>query len=102
MNGVRRFFDYFDLHNSFLDDFELSYFQVGHPNSAKNDQFYPTAKSLGILASPVHIPLTTFDSALSQNNYVIAGDSNVVLAILFNLIMLQNMNIILYTVEGNY
>ena len=33
-------------------DFELSYLQVGHPNSAANAHFNPTAVSLGILASP--------------------------------------------------
>ena len=71
MRGVERFFAYFGLEDSFGADFELAYLQVGHPNSATNIQFYPDAVSLGIIASPLLIPPTTFDSSLAQNNNII-------------------------------
>ena len=44
IGGVDRFFFYFGLDGSFRDAFELSYLQVGHPNSATNAQFYLTAQ----------------------------------------------------------
>ena len=73
MRGVKEFFEYFRQF-SFHDTFELAYSEVGHPNSATNAQFYPTAVSLGILASPLGIPPTTFDSALGQKHYVLGRD----------------------------
>ena len=72
MGGLRSFFYYFGFEESYHNAFELSYCQVGHPNSGKNSQFYPTAVSLGILASPLPNPPTTFDSALDHNHNVIA------------------------------
>ena len=71
MPGVAWFFHFFGLFDSFRANFELSYFQVGHPNSATNAQFYPTAISLGIIPSSPQIPTTTFDIALDQKHYVI-------------------------------
>ena len=73
IRGIRDFFSCFGTWVSYRNTFELSYQQVGHPNSATNTQFYPTAVSLGILASPLQIPTTTFDSALAKDHYVIAG-----------------------------
>ena len=73
MNGVDRFFSVF-RHPSFHADFELSYCKAGHPNSATNVRFYPTARNLNIFASPPQLPATTFDAELSQNHYVIVRD----------------------------
>ena len=72
IDGVKRFFRSFGFEESYQAAFELSSHQVGHPNSATNAQFYPTAQSLGIIASPLQIPPMTFDCALAQKHYVIA------------------------------
>ena len=77
MNMVWHFFYDFaiDIREGFYaDTFKLSYLQVGHPNSAANAKFYPTAISLGIIASPQQIPPRNFDSALAKKHYVIVRD----------------------------
>ena len=93
MREVYFFFDSFGLGDSYCDTFELTYSKVGHPGSGKNDQFYATAVSLGIIASPLKIPGTTFDSALADNHYVMAGDFKV-------LSSTDCSSKILYTIQG--
>ena len=75
MMGVSYFFSLFEF-GYFGHSFDLTYAEVTHPNSVRNNQFKETALSLGICPPEISAS-PTFDSELIANHYVIVLLGNI-------------------------
>ena len=72
ISGVKEFFTYFELADTFEKNFELEYCKVSHINSLKNDHFNQTA-NFKIPPPKIESPHTTFNDVLPEH-YIIERD----------------------------